>query len=122
MTLKKFRVYCISKLGIVRIVFQRLVVSVVRHQFTVLLLIMHKFITFINVHYFVALSHSIHYQYLSPSIMSMTNDNLFVLKDVLASSTDARTELRSSVVAGINEVEEELRRRVGMKKLIFQVQ
>jgi hypothetical protein len=82
---------------------------------------------FSNVRYCVAVSQSLHSQTFtitmtSTNSMTSTNAQLFIRKAVLASSNDNCTELRSSIVAGIDKAEPGLRRRAGAKKLIYQVQ
>lgn len=54
--------------------------------------------------------------------MSTTTRALYVRRPVLDSSTDHCAQLRSSLIAAIEEVDEELKRYVGNKKIIFQVQ
>jgi hypothetical protein len=76
---------------------------------------------FSNVRYCVAVSQSLHSQTFTIT-MTSTNAQLFIRKAVLASSNDNCTELRSSIVAGIDKAEPGLRRRAGAKKLIYQVQ
>jgi len=76
---------------------------------------------FSNVRYCVAVSQSLHSQTFTIT-MTSTNAQLFIRKAVLASSNDNCTELRSSIVTGIDKAEPGLRRRAGAKKLIYQVQ